>query len=440
MPTLRLPHPLILLLGSVFVAAALTWVVPAGSYQRRNDAATGREVVIPGTYAPVARTPVGPLSAALDVPKGMVAAIEVMLTVLMTGGAFGLLEQTGALARLVSALVGKTHRPRLVVIAVSIAFASLGALENMHEEIIALAPVLLVLSRGLGFGGVTALAMSIGAAVVGSAFGPTNPFQTGIALKAAGIVGLSQPALRVGMLAAAVAVWIAWTLAMTARDDVRPAIEHADPTPATTRDAVLLLIATLPFVPYVYGVMRWDWGFNELSALFLFAGLAVGVASGRSLRASADGLLTAMQGMLSAALFIGVARAISLVLADGHVLDTIVYQLAAVLSHAPGRVALVLMFPAHALFHVPMPSVSGHAVITMPVMGPLADLLGFSRDAAVIAYQTGAGLMDAITPTNGALFAVVLGAQVSYGRWLKFAIPGMTLVALVGIVGALAAG
>jgi uncharacterized ion transporter superfamily protein YfcC len=440
MPKLRLPHPLILLLGSVGIAAALTWIIPAGSYQRRHDPATAREVVIPGTYAPVARTPVGAFAAALDIPKGMVAAVEIMLTVLMTGATFGVLERTGALARLVGGLVGRTQRPRLVVIGVSLVFASLGALENMHEEIIALAPVLLVLSRGLGFGGVTALAMSIGAAVVGSAFGPTNPFQTGIALKAAGIVGLTQPALRLGMLIVAVAVWVAWTLAMTRRDDIRPEVQASDPTAATGRDVVLLLIATLPFVPYVYGVMQWDWGFNELSALFLFAGLAVGVASGRTLRESADALLKAMEGMLAAALFIGVARAISLVLSDGHVLDTIVYELAAVLAHAPGRLALLLMFPAHAMFHVPMPSVSGHAVITMPIMGPLADLLGFSRDAAVIAYQTGAGLMDAITPTNGALFAVVLGAQVSYGRWLRFAIPGMALVALVGVAGALLAG
>ena len=177
---------------------------------------------MPGTYARVDASPVGPMAALMAVPRGIVAGADVILTVLFVGGAFGLLDATGALARLVGSLVGWTRRPRVIVVLVCLAFSTLGALENMHEEIIALVPVLLVLSRGLGFGAITALAMSIGAAVVGAAFGPTNPFQTGIALRFAEMPPMSQPALRLGLLVAAVAVWIAWTLAMTSRDDVRP--------------------------------------------------------------------------------------------------------------------------------------------------------------------------------------------------------------------------
>ena len=118
-----------------------------------------------------------------------------------------------------------------------------------------------------------------------------------------------------------------------------------------------------------------------------------------------------MEGMLAAALFIGIARGISVALSDGRVLDTILYALAAPLAHVPGMVAATLMVPMHALLHVPVPSVSGQAVLTMPIMAPLSDLLGFSRDAAVIAYQTGAGLMDMITPSNGALLAMLLSAR-----------------------------
>jgi uncharacterized ion transporter superfamily protein YfcC len=96
---------------------------------------------------------------------------------------------------------------------------------------------------------------------------------------------------------------------------------------------------------------------------------------------------------------------------------------------------MLLMTPVQALLHVPVPSMSGQAVLTMPIMAPLCDLLGRSRDAAVISYQTGAGLMDMITPTNGALLAMLLGARVTYGRWLRFVIPGAILVSLVGLVG-----
>ena len=432
---MKLPHPFILLLGGVAIAAALTWIVPAGAYQRRADVATGRNLVVPGTYERIAPAPVGPMAALLAVPRGIVAGADVILTVLFVGGAFALLDATGALARLVGGVVGRTSSPRIVVLFVCLAFATLGALENMQEEIIALVPVLLMLSRGLGFGPITALSMSAGAAAVGAAFGPTNPFQTGIALRFAEMPPLSQPALRFGLLIVAVTVWIGWTVAMTSRDGTPPDTEPVTVEPPRARDAVLLAVVLLPFIPYVFGVLRYDWGFNELSALFLVAGFAVGLVARRSLSDTAAAFLKGMEGMLAAALFIGVARAISVVLTEGQILDTILYSLATPLVELPGLAAGMLMVPTHALLHVPVPSVSGQAVLTMPVMAPLCDLLGISRDAGVIAYQTGAGLMNLISPTNGPLLAMLLAADVPYGRWIRFAVPGALLVSIVGLVG-----
>lgn len=432
---LRLPHPLVLLLAGVGVAALLTWILPAGAYDRRMDAASGRELVVAGTYKQIEAAPVGIMAAVLAVPRGIVAGADIILTILMVGGAFALLDATGALGRLVGALVGRTRQPKLVVIALCLIFATLGALENMQEELVALIPIILVLSRGLGFGAITAVSMSVGSCAVGAAFGPTNPFQTGIALRFAEMPPLSQPALRFGLLFAAVAVWIGWTLFMTSRDDVRPDVTPPATEPATTRDFVLLAICLLPFVPYVIGVMKYDFGFNELSALFLVSGFAVGIVAGRGLSETATDFLKAMETMLAASLFVGVARAISVVLTDGRVIDTIVHGLALPLENVPGVAAAVLMIPIQALMHIPVPSVSGQAVLTMPIMAPLSDLLGISRDAAVIAYQTGAGLMDMITPTSGALLAILLTAKVDFGRWLRFAIPGALLVALVGVAG-----
>lgn len=432
---LQLPHPFVLLLGAVGIAAALTWIIPAGEYQRRTDADTGRTVVIAGTYAPVNAAPVGPMAAVLAVPRGIIAGADVILTILFVGGAFALLDATGALARLVGALVGATRRPRTIVVAVSLGFATLGALENMQEEIVALAPVLILLSRGLGFGNVTAVAMSIGAAAVGAAFGPTNPFQTGIALRFAELPPVTIPAIRFGLMAAAVATWIAWTLAMASRDDVKGEVRAISTEPATRRDALLLALVLLPFVPYVYGVLQLDWGFNELSALFLVAGFAVGLVSGRDLTATTTGFLKGMEAMLAAGLFVGVARAISVVMTDGRIIDTILYSLAVPLAQFPGTIATLLMVPMHAVLHLAVPSVSGQAVLTMPIMAPLSDLLGVSRDAAVIAYQTGAGLSDMLVPTNGAVLAVLLSAGVPYGRWLRFAAPGVVLVGVIGAIG-----
>jgi uncharacterized ion transporter superfamily protein YfcC len=425
----------VLLLAGVAVAACLTWIIPAGTYERRTDPGSGRPVVIAGTYKPTARAPVGPVATIVAVPRGIVSGGEVVLTILFVGGAFALLDATGALARLVGALAGGARHPRLIIVVVSLLFATLGALEDIHEEIIALVPVLLTLSGTLGFGAVTSVAISIGAAVVGAAFGPTNPFLTAIALRFAELPPLSRPGLRFVLLVIAVAVWIVWTLAMIPRDDLRATASTRESAPPSARDVLLFALCILPFIPYVIGVIQWDWGFNELSATFLVVGFIVGVVSGRSLSESAAAFLESMKAMLPAALFVGVARGISVVLTDGRVLDTIVYGLATPLAHAPGTAAALLMIPAHALLHVPLPSVSGQAVLTMPIMAPLADLLGVSRDSAVIAYQTGAGLMDMITPTDGALLAILLGAGVPYGRWLRFAVPGALLVGVVGVVG-----
>lgn len=432
---LRLPHPLVLLLGGVAIAALLTWILPAGAYERRTDEGTGREVVVAGTYATVAAAPVGVMAAVLAVPRGIVAGADVILTILMVGGAFALLDATGALGRLVGSLVGNTRRPRLIVVLVCLIFATLGALENMQEEIVALVPVLVVLSRGLGFGSITAVAMSTGAAAIGAAFGPTNPFQTGIALKFSELPAMSQPGLRFGMLAVAVTIWIAWTLFMTSSDDVRPEVTAPVKEPATTRDILMFVTVVGAFVPYVIGVIHYDWGFNELSALFLVVGFTIGLMSGRNLSVTATDFLKGMETVLAASLFVGVARSISVVLADGQVIDTIIYGLAAPLADVPGVASAMLMVPVHAIIHIPVSSVSGQAVLTMPIMAPLADLLNVSRDAAVIAFQTGAGLMELATPTNGALLAVLLGAKVDFVRWLRFAVPGVLIVSLVGFAG-----
>ncbi len=129
----------------------------------------------------------------------------------------------------------------------------------------------------------------------------------------------------------------------------------------------------------------------------------------------------------------------SIVLADGHVIDTILNTMAAPLSQVPASAAALLMIPFHAILHVPVSSVSGQAVLTMPLMIPLADLLGLSRQAAVIAYQTGAGLTELITPTNGSLMGILLAAKVPFDEWLRFALVGVGLVLVVGIVGVLVA-
>jgi uncharacterized ion transporter superfamily protein YfcC len=365
-----------------------------------------------------------------------VAGADVLVVILFVGGAFAMLERTGALGRLVGGLVGRTTRPRLVIVFVSLLFATLGALVNVHEEIIALVPVLVVLSRGLGFGALTALGMSVGAAVTGAAFGPTNPFASGIANRFSDLPLGAGFGVRGAITVVAVSVWILYVLWQAKRDDVvTPNVIVETSSPPSARDGVLLALLLIPFVPYVAGVIWRDWGFNELSAVFLVAAFAVGMTARLGVRGTVVEYLKGMDALLSAALFVGVARAISVVLTDGRVIDTIVYGLSRPLAHVPGVLAAGLMVPVHAILHVPVMSNSGHAALVMPIMAPLADLLGFSREIAVLAFLTGGPTMDLLVPTNGALLAMLVAGGVPYTRWLRYAIPGSLLVVLVGLLG-----
>lgn len=441
MPKFRLPHPLVLLLGCVFVAAILTWVLPSGTYDRRDDPATGRQVAVAGTYHPVAAAPVGPFAAVVGVARGMIEAADVIVLILLVGGAWTVVDRTGTLAGAVHWLAARfARRRRLVIPIIALAFATGGALEGMQEEIIPLVPVLLLMARGLGFDRVTVVAMSLGAAVVGSAFSPINPFEAGIALQVAQLPLLSMAGLRLVMLAAGLAVFIGWTMRHAAGHQVDADMSReVAPPRLNSRQVAILLVTAAPFIAYVVGVTRFGWGFNELSAVFLIFGVAAGLIGGLGTDGTVDAYLEGIRSVVGAAVMVGVARAISVVLQDGRVIDTILQALVIPLGHAPRAVAALLMVPVHVLIHIPVPSTSGQAVLTMPVMVPLADLLGFSRDSAVIAYQTGAGLTELWTPTNGAVMAVLLAAGVRWESWLRFVVPVTLMLTAIGVLGMLAA-
>jgi len=426
---LRVPHPLALMTACIITAGVLTHAVPAGRYARSENAATGREMVVPGTYARVAPSPLGPLEIALAVPKGIIEAADVLAVVFLVGGAFVVVDRTGALHIALAALVGRLRRREALAIPiVCIAFAAAGALENMQEEIIGLAPVMVLLASRLGFSRVSAVAMSIGAAAIGAAFSPVNPFQVGIAQQAANVPLFSGSGYRLAVLGPAVLVWI-WGVnrwgrrPSAAAAPVAAGPSAADPHPVLSgwRTAVILALVALGFAAFIIGLVRSGWGFNELSAVFLVVGIAAGLTGRLGIAGTSDAYVQGFRDMAYAALLIGFARGIFVVLNEGQIIDTIVHGLFTPLEGLPRALAALGMMGVQAAVHVPVPSVSGQAVLTMPILAPLADLLGLSRQVAVLAYQYGAGLCEILTPTNGALMAILAASGVRYDEWIGFA-------------------
>jgi uncharacterized ion transporter superfamily protein YfcC len=436
--TVRCPHPLTLLVACILIAGALTWVVPAGEYERREDPVSGRSVVVAGTYAPVEAAPVGPFQALVGIPRGMIAAASVIFFVFLVGGAFAVVERTGALDRLVNSLATALSGRGLAVIPLAgLAFAAGGALIQMQEELIAFVPVLLLLTSRLGFDPVVAVAMSLGASAVGASFSPINPFQVGIAQKVAQVDLLSGTGFRLSFLLPALAIWLGGTMLYARRTRVPVAAAVRAPVAAVgagRRHTAVLATVVLAFVVFVVGVLRYHWDFDQLGAVFFVMGVAAGLFGGLRLAGTAEAFVDGLRSMAFAALLIGFARGIYVVLEEGRIVDTLVHGLFAPVAGLPVTVSALAMMGAHTLLHVPVPSTSGQAVLTLPLLVPLSDLIGLSRQVTVLAYQYGAGLCELLTPTNGALMAMLAASGVRYEHWIRFAVP--VLLALFALAAA----
>ncbi|HEX5631712.1 MAG TPA: hypothetical protein VFX50_00720 [Gemmatimonadales bacterium] len=430
---LGFPHPLALLLGCVALAAALTWVIPAGSYERRDDPVTGRAVVVAGTYRTVEAAPVGPFQALTAVPRGFIDAASIIALVFLSGAGFTVVERTGALRRAVAALTRRLAGRGIVIMgAVALVFTVAGVVIQMAEELVAFAPLLLVLCAALGLPPLMAVAVSLGAASVGAMFSPVDPFMVIIAQKAAGVPVGSGWEFRTVLLAIAVGFWLL-TLrqhALAVRSP-EPALAAEDTEPLTARQGLVLAIVVLTLLLFAVGAQQWHWDFDKLAAIFLAMGLLAGLAGGLGVEGTARTLIDGARDMTFSALLIGIARAIYVVLDEGRVVDTLVHAIATPLDGLPPAVAALGMMGAHALIHVPVPSTSGHAVLTMPILAPVSDLIGLQRQVAVLAYQLGAGLVDLVTPTSAPLMAMLAACGVPYEEWLRWVVPRcLVLVAL----------
>jgi uncharacterized ion transporter superfamily protein YfcC len=432
-------------MACIVIATALSYVLPAGEYERRQDPATGRNIVIAGTFHAVPPRPVGPFEMLLAVPKGMADAGSVIFLIFLAGGAFSVIDRTGAFRGAIHWLSDRfRHRTFAIIPIVSLLFATGGVVEGLWEEIVALVPVLLLLARRVGFDALTVVSMSIGAAGIGSTFSPFNPFSVGIAQRLAELPLLSGMWFRMAVLAPALAIWIWGTMRHAARTRVAPEADAGSSAASLDVRHVLTLLALVAmFAVYVFGTLRYSWGFDELSALFLLIGIVAGIVAGLGVSETADAFVEGFKSMAYAAVLVGVARGIFVVLEQGRIVDTIIEAMVTPLAQLPTTLFAIGMSFVQTAIALPVPSSSGRAVLTMPILVPLSDLLGLSRQVTVLAYQYGPGLFGQFSPTDGALMATLALAGVRYDEWVRFTVPLCALLfvfSLIAIAMAVAIG
>jgi uncharacterized ion transporter superfamily protein YfcC len=439
----RVPHTLVLLLGMVVAALLLTYLLPAGSFER-VDAGHGRMQVVPGTYRPTPEVnPLSPLAVFTAVFGGLGAAHEIVFFVLITGGALAVLRRTGALdAALGWALARLGHRPLWLVAGGVVLFATGSATIGMAEEYLPFVPIVVALATALGYDAVTAVGILCVGYGIGYGIAPLNPFTVLVAQDIAGLTpgsGWWYRLVLAGVLAP-VGVHHVWGYARRVREQpsasyvadlAPPAVPFAAPA-MTRRHAGVLLASAAALALLVWGIAAREWHLAEMSALFLGLALAAALVGRLGADTTAETFIAGAAELTGTALLIGFARGIQLVLERGGVIDTIVHGIAGPLGTLPPAAAAVAMFVVQGLTNLFIPSGSGQAFVTMPLMAPLADLVGLSRQVAVLAYQFGDGFTNILVPTNAVLVGILAIAGVPFDRWLRFVVPFALKLAGVG--------
>ncbi len=446
-PASRAPDALLIILAVLLLAVVLTWIIPAGEFERRQEGT--RTVVVPGTYQTVEATPV-PWHGFFTAPlKGFTDhhAALIMGFVLLIGGVFAVINATGAIPALLFWVVrtvgDNPARKRFVIPALMTAFSIGGNTFGMSEEVLVFLMITLPLARRLGWDAIVGVAIPLIGAGVGFTGAAFNPFTVGIAQGLSGLPIFSGWGFRMIVWAVLTLIAILYVMRYAARVERNPA--HSllpGHTPAPGADAVshaqeeltgrrlgVLSLFIAGLVALVVGVTKWDWYIEEIAALFIGLGFAAALIGGLRPNETARAFTAGTREMVGAAVLIALSKSILLVMQQGGIVDTVLHVLSQAAGDLPAFVSVQVMFAVQFCFNFLVPSGSGQAALTMPIMAPLSDLLGISRQTAVLAFQLGDGLGNFVTPTSGILMGILGIAGIPFGRWLRWL--GWLLVQLI---------
>jgi len=444
---LRVPHTLVLLYGMIVLAWVLTMVLPAGQFETElND--HGHEVVVPGTYAVIADTEPLPVTALFTViPRGLESAQGIIFFVFIIGGALAVIRATGALdAALARVLNRFGGQPALLILMGMLAFAVGSSTIGMAEEYIPLVAILITLCVGMRMDTVAAVGIMVVGYGIGYGTAVMNPFTVLVAQEVAGLSPTSGMAFRLAMFLPFFALGYIHVLryARKVRNDPAQSlvadIPEAQPPdspesgPINGRQKLVLLATLATLVIVVWGIKVHQWYFIELGGVFFALALVTALLYGMDSDDMARHFIAGAGELIGTALLIGFARGIEITLSDGQVLHTIVNGLSQPLVAVGAELSAIGMLFIQSILNFFIPSGSGQAYVTMPIMAPISDIVGVSRQVAVLAYQMGDGFMNMIVPTNAVLMGILGICGIPYGRWFRFIWPLMLQLLVLGSI------
>lgn len=428
------PHTYVLIFSLILIATAMTWVVPSGAFDRVKDIATGKTVIIQGTYHDIKSSPVSFIKVPLLIMKGFSSASSIIFLILIVGGAFNIIIRTGMFQGLTGKATKLFSNKEVLIIPAFTTIFALACMTMGVNTFIGFAPIAIILARSLGYDAIVGVSMVMLGGAIGFSTGTFNPFTTGVAQALAGLPMFSGLGYRFFSLIVFLIVtnWylisyakkikknpelsVVRDLELRENSDLKDGINYD----LTKRHLLVLAVVIGFFGLLIYGGNAWHWKLNESGAIFISMGIIGGLVYGFKPNFIANEFVEGAKKLMFGALIIGLAKTISIILTDGKILDTAVYFLGNLLTILPKSIQGIGMFVMQIFINGVLTSGSGQAAVTMPIMLPVADMINMTRQSTILAFNFGDGLCNYVIPTSSALMGFLAIANVSYSSWMKF--------------------
>lgn len=427
---LKMPGTMTILLFMICFAAVLSIVLPSGEFDRVLDPNTNRNIVVAGTYKFLEKQYITPGGFLTVLYRGFMDAADIVVYLIMMGAGFGMLNKSGAieagLGKVIKKSEGKEH---LFIIFITFILSACGGLFGLSDQLFALVPLILAVCIQLGYDPMVGAAVCIAGTYSGYSAGPMNPYNTGVGQRVSELPLFSGIEVRTVFLVIVTLITIhhisRYAKSVKNKENrmdgfsyVGEEIQHRD---MTKMDKIILIIFGITIAILVYGITLKGWYFKEMGTLFFLMGLITGMLyhNGNLDKVMSDALDGA-KGYLVSVFVLGLSRAVMVCMQDTAILDTVVYYISLPLSKVPPALSACGMYVAQGIINFLLPTSSGQAVVTMPILYPIGDIIGLTRQTVVFAFQCGDGFWNMICPGHYFTMIILGMAGIPYGRWLKF--------------------
>lgn len=436
---IRFPHTFTILFILIILIALLSYILPSGEFKRVYDQQHDREIVVADSYHTVDSNHQGIIDVFSSFSRGIIDAAEIISYVLIIGGAYGVIIKTNAidtgLKRAIQVLKGREF---ILIPVIMLLCATAGASTGFWEETLALYLIIIPLMIAAGFDVLVGIATVLIGAITGCMASIVNPFATGIASSIAEISLTDGIFYRIVFFIGALVIAITYVLIYAYRvkkdpkksivydlyNDHKQYFSHVNEKAYFTfRHKIIVVAFITMIVVMIYSLMQWGWWIPEITMLFLITSMFAAIISSMNQYEYWDAFVEGAKDLLFAALVIALARGIVLVAQDGKIIDTILYGISVMLSGLDKTTFIIINEFVQVVIAFFIPSSSGQAALTMPIMAPLADLFSIHRSTVVTAYQISSGLANMVTPTAGVLMAALAMGRITWKHWLKFVTP-----------------